>query len=128
MNPRSSSIHAVHALLVAVAIAGAIPYGWHTAGSLALGGVIQVLNLRLLERSVRLMIGTSVEAGTRAGLVVHGAAALRLLLFFAVIAWVLTQTRVEPLAFGTGLLLVLPALSWHALRTPIPNQETDRTS
>jgi hypothetical protein len=123
MNLRSSSIHGLHALLLAVAVAGAIPYGWHAAGSLALGGVIQVLNLRLLERSVRLIIGTSVEGGRGTGLVVHAAAALRLLLFFAAVAWVLTQTRVEPLAFGAGLLLVLPALTWHTLRRD-PGPET----
>jgi len=116
VNLRSPSVHLVHASLLAVAIAGTIPYGWHTAGSLALGGGIQVLNLRLLERSVRLMIGTSVEQGTRGRLTVHVAAALRLLLLVTAVGWVLTQTPVEPLPFGAGLMLVLPALAWHGLR------------
>ena len=116
MDPHSSSVHRFHAFLLAVAIAGTIPYGWHTAGSLALGGGIQVLNLCLLERSVRLMIGASVERGTRGRLAVHAAALLRLLLVVTAVGWILTQTPVEPLPFGAGLLLVLPALAWHGLR------------
>ncbi len=116
MNLHSRSVHMLHALLLALAIAGTIPYGWHTAGSLALGGGIQVLNLRLLERSVRLMIGASLERGTRARLAVHAAALLRLLLLVAAVGWTLTQTPVEPLPFGAGLLLVLPALAWYGLR------------
>ena len=56
MKLRSASLQAVHAGLLALAMAGAIPYGWHAVWSLALAGGIQVLNLAVLERSVRLVV------------------------------------------------------------------------
>ena len=115
MNRRSASLHAKHLLVLALAIAGAIPYGFHAVWSLAAGGGIQVLNLTVLERSVRALLG----AGPLAPMV-QSLLALRMLLFFAAVCYVLFTFDVEPLAFLAGLLAVVPALIWHGLTTPAP--------
>lgn len=90
----------------------AVPYGFPAAWSLLAGGGIAVLNHEVLKRSVRLFTG-GIPAGAAplAALV----AMLRFLLLLAVIGWVLLRTPAEPLAFGIGLVLVVPALAWHGL-------------
>ena len=116
MSASSPSLHAIHAALLVVALAGSIPYGWSATASLALGGGIQVLNLRALERSVRLMLASTVESGSRARLAAHAVSGLRLLLLLALLSWVLIATPVRPLAFGIGLLLAVPALGLYGFR------------
>lgn len=116
MSTSAASLHAIHLGLLAVALAGSIPYGWSATASLALGGGIQVLNLRALERSVRLMLASTVESGSRARLAAHAVSGLRLLLLLALLSWVLIATPVRPLAFGIGLLLVVPALGLYGFR------------
>ncbi len=116
MSASSPSLHAIHAALLAVALAGSIPYGWSATASLALGGGIQVLNLRALERSVRLMLASTVESGSRARLAAHAVSGLRLLLLLALLSWVLIATPVRPLAFAIGLLLVVPALGLYGFK------------
>ncbi len=116
MSASSPSLHAIHAVLLVVALAGSIPYGWSATASLALGGGIQVLNLRALERSVRLMLASTVESGSRARLAAHAVSGLRLLLLLALLSWVLIATPVRPLAFGIGLLLVVPALGLYGYK------------
>jgi len=113
VSASSPSLHLIHGALLAVAIAGSIPYGWSATASLALGGGLQVLNLRALERSVRLMLASTVESGSRARLAVHAVSGLRLLLLLALLSWVLVATPVRPLPFGIGLLLVVPALGLY---------------
>src|SRR5262249_33869948 len=102
--------HARHGLLVALAFCGALPYGMHAAGSLLAGGGIQALNLKALERSVRLVLGLQ---GARPG--AGGAVTLvaRSLLCFAGVFWVLVALPVHVPGFAAGLLLVVPASIWH---------------
>lgn len=113
---RPLTLHGAHFALLAVALAGSIPYGWSATASLALGGGIQALNLRALERSVRLMVAATVETGSRARLAAHAASGLRLLLLFALLAWVMVASPVSPVPFAIGLLLVVPALAWFGLQ------------
>jgi hypothetical protein len=82
----------------------------HAAGSLLAGGGIQVLNLKALERSVRLVLGLS---GTRPGARSAVMLVVRTSLFFAVVLWVLAATPVHVTGFAVGLLLVVPASIWH---------------
>jgi hypothetical protein len=88
----------------------------HAAGSLLAGGGIQVVNLKVLERNVRAITG---GPGARA----QGAAGLafvlaRFMLLIGLVLWVFAQGWVQPLAFGMGLLLVVPASVWHGLAAP----------
>jgi hypothetical protein len=115
---RSASLHAKHLLVLALAVAGAIPYGLHAVWSLAAGGGIQVVNLTVLERSVRALLGAGATAPAAQALL-----ALRLLLLFAAVTFVLVATDVQPLAFLAGLLTVVPALLWHGLSAPAPRSE-----
>ena len=110
MRIRSASLQAVHAGLLALALAGAIPYGWHAVWSLALAGGIQVLNLGVLERSVRLVVAE------------HGSAPiarmffmLRLVLVMGAVLLALGPLGVARVPFVAGLLLVIPAVFWHGL-------------
>ena len=101
-----------HALVLVLAIAAGIPYGWRAVGSLALGGGVQIVNLRALERSVAGMLGLA-ASGQR------GAATallqLRLVVFLGAVAVILVATPVAPLAFAVGLLTTVPAVVWHGI-------------
>jgi len=107
-------LHAKYLIVLALAIAGAIPYGCHAAWSTALGGGIQVLNLSVLERSVRAVLSTGGGASGVAP-VAQLALFLRTLLFFTAVIYVLAVVPVQPLAFLVGLLAVVPAVIWHGL-------------
>jgi len=107
---RSASLQAKHALLLALAIAGAIPYGCHAVWSLALAGGIQVVNLAVTERSVRLVAAAHAPAFAAQVLFF-----LRLLLVLAAIFAGLVLARAQPLPFLAGLLTVVPAVLWHGL-------------
>lgn len=109
MSPRRiRSLQAKHALLLAVAIAGAIPYGCHAVLSLALAGGIQVVNLAVLEGSVRLVIGGRAPRPA-AQLVLF----LRLLLLCAAVFAALGYLGAAPAPFVVGLLVIVPAALWH---------------
>jgi hypothetical protein len=82
----------------------------HAAGSLLAGGGIQALNLKALERSVRLVLGLS---GARPGVLGASMAIARTLLFFAAVFWVLAATPVHVPGFAVGLLLAVPASIWQ---------------
>ena len=110
MSLRSASLQAKHAALLALAIAGAIPYGTHAVWSLALAGGIQVLNLAVLERSVRLAV-TEHGSAPAARVVLM----LRLLILFAAVFLALRPLRADPIPFFVGLCLVVPATLWHGL-------------
>ena len=112
---RPASVHRKYALLLAVAVAATIPYGWHAASSLALGGGIQALNLVALERSVRVITGLALRSGERLAKTGPSIAVLRFAVFMAAVLAVLAVLPVQPYAFLAGLLLALPALTWHAL-------------
>ena len=106
----SPSLQAAHASLLAVAIAGAIPYGWHAVWSLALAGGIQVLNLGVLERSVRLVVAEHGSAPAARVFLM-----LRLVLVLGAVLFALGPLGVARIPFVAGLLLVVPAVFWHGL-------------
>lgn len=109
---RGLGLHAKHALLVGLAFGGAIPYGLHAAASLLAGGGVQVLNLKVLERGVRRLVGLEGSASGAPGVLLNS---LRLALFAGLVLWVATRTPVEPRAFASGLLLIVPALLWQGV-------------
>jgi hypothetical protein len=107
---RSASLQAKHACLLALAITGAIPYGCHAVWSLALAGGIQVVNLAVTERSVRLVFAEPVSA--------VAARLVFLLRFFAVLAAIFIavgRVGAQPIPFVVGLSLIVPAALWHGL-------------
>ncbi len=113
MKQRSASLHAKYMFVLVLAFAGAISYGFHAAWSLALGGAIGLLNLTVLERSVRGFLSLRGSApATKLVLV------LRTVLLFVAVSYVLAATPVEPLAFLAGLLAIVPAALWHGWSAP----------
>ena len=109
MKQRSASLHAKYLIVLALAIAGAIPYGCHAVLSLALGGGIQVLNLAVLERSVRAAL-----AGQAGGLATLFLFSRMLLVLFAV-GLLLARGGVAPVPFLVGLVALIPAAIWFSL-------------
>jgi len=105
-------LHARHALLLGLAFGGAMAYGLHAAASLLAGGGIQVLNLMVLERGVRRLVGPAKTTSGALGVLLNS---LRLVLLFGGVLWVATRTPVQPGAFGLGLLLIVPALLWQGI-------------
>ena len=119
MTKRSASLHAKYAIVLALAIAGAIPYGCHAVWSTALGGGIQLLNLSLLERGVRAVLSAGAASGNAASLA-QVTLLVRTVLFFTAGIYVLAFTPVQPLAFLAGLLVIVPAAVWHGLVSASP--------
>lgn len=109
MRLRNASLQARHGLVLLLAITGAIPYGCHAVLSLAVGGGIQVLNLAVMERSVRAALAG--QASGLATLVLF----LRFVLVFLAVALVLMRGGVAPVAFLAGLFALIPAAVWFGL-------------
>jgi hypothetical protein len=116
LKQRSASLHAKYVIVLSLAIAGAIPYGCDAVWSLALGGGIQLVNLGVLERSVRAVLAAG-GAGNPAALA-QVTLLLRTVLFFTAVIYVLALTPAQPLAFLAGLLAIVPAAVWHGLTAP----------
>ncbi len=109
-----ASVQTRNAEVLALVLVGAIPFGWRAIASVAIGGSIQMVNLRLLERSVSGLIQDPDPARGRA---FRALLALRLVLTLGMVGVVLLSSPVEPLAFTLGLSTVVPAVIWHGLRT-----------
>jgi hypothetical protein len=102
-------LQARHGLLLLLAIAGAIPYGCDAVWSLAVGGGIQILNLAVLERSVRAVL--TGQGGGVASLFLFA----RFLLVLLAVGLVLTRGGVAPVPFLLGLSALVPAAIWFGL-------------
>lgn len=107
-----NTLHAKNALILGLLLAAAVPLGAAFTTAVALGGSLQIVNLKLLERGVAYMLGLASEG--------HGAGmqALLMLRFSAVMAGcvaILVLLPVDPLAFAVGFSSVVPACLWHGL-------------
>ncbi len=119
------SLTGKHFLVLAVALLASFPYGWRASASLALGGGIQLVNLKALERSVASLLGlasswsqgpdTQLALGLRfgAGLLLQ----LRWLLLVGLVAAILLVLPVDPIALLTGLSTAAAAVLWHGFQT-----------
>ncbi|MFQ5514371.1 MAG: ATP synthase subunit I [Myxococcota bacterium] len=108
------SVQTRNTLILMGVLLAALPFGRGALASAALGGVIQIVNLRALERSVRGMLALARHGQARG---FRALLALRLVLVLGVVAVVLLTQPVVPLAFTAGLSTVVPAVLWHGLRT-----------
>ncbi len=112
MRDKRVSLHTKNAVILAVFLGAAAPFGWSALASVSIGGGIQVVNLRGLERSVGGMLS---RAGGRASSGLQVMLALRLLLLLGLVGVVLVTLPVHPIAFVVGLSSVVPAVLWHGL-------------
>ena len=112
-----SSLHGKNALVFALALVCASTLGGGGGGSVlvgvALGGAIQMVNLRLLERTVAALLGLA-QARGRAGVLVL--VALRFSVLMGLCVVILLTLRVHPVAFAAGFSTAVPALFWHGLQ------------
>ena len=109
-----TSIHRKNALILGIALLGAAPFGWGAVASVALGGGIQVLNLRGLERGVQAMVGLAAGGQTGAA---RALVAVRWVLLLGAVALCLVALPVQPIAFSVGLSVIVPTVIWHGLET-----------
>ena len=110
MSAALSSIHRKSFVVLTLALAGAIPYGWAAVWSVALGGGIQVINLKALERTVSALSSPRVSGrGLRLAL------ALRFAFVIGLVGWAILYLPIAPLPFAAGLGIVVPAVLWHAI-------------
>jgi hypothetical protein len=114
MSSKLGSVHRKHALLLALATIGSIPYGWFALGSLVLGGGIQVINLRALDRTASRLRDFGRSGSPNA---LRALLTFRFVLVVAVVGWVLLRLPVEPAPFVVGLGLVIPAVLWQGFET-----------
>lgn len=105
------SLHTKNALILGVFLAAAAPFGGSALAGVSIGGVIQVVNLRGLERSVSGML----RGAGSGGVALQALLGLRLLLLLGLVGVVLVTLPVPPIAFVAGLSSVVPAVLWHGL-------------
>jgi len=105
------SLQAKNALLATLAMAVAVPFGSQVVASVAVGGVMQILNLRGLERSVALLLGLA-QSGSSLGRVLLAG---RWVLFLAAVALVIALSSLHPVGLIVGLSTSVPAVLWHGL-------------
>lgn len=108
---RILSLQAKNTLLVALATAMAVPFGSQMVASVAVGGVMQIVNLRALERSVAALLGLA-QGGSSLGRVLIAG---RWVLFLTAVALVISLTSLHPVALIVGLSTSVPAVLWHGL-------------
>ncbi|MFQ5697061.1 MAG: hypothetical protein ACE5IL_02110 [Myxococcota bacterium] len=101
-----------NALLAALAVLGSIPYGVPAVASVALGGGIQIVNLRVLERSVRMWV---LSGEARSSVPAQVFMIARFLLLLAAVGAALALLPVRPLWLLLGLGTLVPAALWHGL-------------
>lgn len=108
-----SPLQTRNALVLSGAILATSPLGWRAVTSVALGGVMQIINLGGLERSVAALVGLA-AAGNAVG---RALIAGRWLLFLGAVLGALLLAPIEPLPFLIGLSTLVPAVLWHGLVT-----------
>jgi hypothetical protein len=116
VNATPATLPAKHLLVLAVALVASFPYGWRASASLALGGGIQIVNLRALERSVAKLLdfassGRQLGVGLRLGASL--AVQLRWVLVLGLVGIILLTLPVDPIALLIGLSTVVVAVLWH---------------
>ena len=104
-----------HFFVLAVAFVASFPYGWRASASVALGGGIQVVNLKALERSVASLLGLASGRPLGRGLRLGATLLLqaRWLILLGVVAAVLITLPVNPIALLVGLSTAAAAVLWH---------------
>lgn len=112
MTHNSSSLHRKNALILGLALLGAVPFGWRAVASVGVGGGIQIVNLRALERSVAALLGLA-ERGK--GIWVQLLLPVRLILMLAVVGFALLSGAVEPIPLVVGLSTTVPAVLWYGI-------------
>lgn len=111
---QTRSLHVRNALALATLLGMSLFVGASFAVSVALGGALQILNLRLLEKSVGWMLGSGGAGQTRP---VQALIALRFVAVMATCVAILVALPVDALWFALGFSSVVPAAVWHGLAT-----------
>lgn len=117
MNSRLREIERLHlGLLVGVACVAYLA-GWRAAGSILLGGLVMLANLRLLGTLVARLVSPD-RAGSPGA--VLGIMLGKFVLFVGVLALIIWRLPIDVLGFALGATVLLVAITLSSLRTPTP--------
>lgn len=109
-----TSLHTKNALALALLLLCAAPFGVTVLASASLGGGVQVLNLRLLERAVAFWLGGRAHGlGGLAKILI----AFRFVALMGLCAALIVLLPVNAVAFAAGFSSVVPAAIWHGFET-----------
>jgi hypothetical protein len=111
-----TSLHRINLYVLGAMLIAVAPLGRQALIGVALGGVIAIANLRMLERGVTRLLGGPAPNGLALRMLLH----LRMGLLFALVAVVLLRTQIDPIAFTAGLSSVVPTVLWHGWRAREP--------
>ena len=103
-----------HLCVLALLVLGSLPFGQPAFSGVALGGLLSLINLRLLERSVANMLGAP---GGPNGLAMRLFLHMRLLLLFGLVVFVLVRVKLPLIPFTIGLSSAVPSVLWHGWQT-----------
>jgi hypothetical protein len=117
MNPRLRQIERLHlGLLLGVACAAYLT-GWLAPGSILLGGLVMLANLRLLSALVARLISPA-RAGSPGA--VLGIMLAKFVVFVAALALIIWRLPIDVPAFALGATVLLLAITLSSLRAPAP--------
>lgn len=117
MNSRLREIERLHLGLLAAAACAVYLTGWLSPASVLLGGLVMLINLRVLSALVARML--SPGAAARPALVIALMLA-KLGLFIAAIALLVWRLPIDALGFALGATTLLIAITLSSLRAPTP--------
>jgi len=117
MNSRLREIERLHLGLLAAAACTAYLTGWLEPASLLLGGIVMLVNLRLLGALVARVIAPD---RTRKPATAMALILAKLALFVGLVALLMSRLPLDPLAFALGTTTLLVAITLSALRAPAP--------
>ena|SRR5512143_3321608 len=117
MNSRLREIERLHlGLLVGVACAAYLT-GWLAPGSILLGGLVMLANLRLLSALVARLVSPD-RAGSPGA--VLGIMLAKFVVFVGLLALVIWRLPIDVMAFALGATVLLIAITLSSLRAPTP--------
>jgi hypothetical protein len=115
MNSRLREIERLHLwLLVGVACAAYLS-GWLAPGSILLGGLVMLANLRLLSVLVGRLVSPD-RAGSPAA--VLGIMLAKFGVFIVMLALIIWRLPIDVMAFALGATVLLIAITLSSLRAP----------
>lgn len=117
MNVRLREIERLHLGLLAGVAAVAYLGGWLAPGSILLGGLVMLANLRLLSALVARLVSPG-RAGSPAA--VLGIMLAKFVVFVALLALIIWRLPIDVLAFALGATILLVAITLSSLRAPTP--------
>ena len=117
MNSRLREIERLHLGLLGVAVCAAYLSGWLAPASVLFGGLVMLINLRLLSSLVARLASPD-RAGSPG--VVLALLLGKFAVFLVLVALLFWRAPIDVMAFALGATMLLLAITFSSLRHPTP--------